>query len=91
MVAVVVAVVFTATEPATRLLLVTSVSRISERGCIDFPSFLHVLWKTVGVDHTEELKDVFALFDSNSDGYIGAKELYDIMMKLGVGTSQVRV
>ena len=53
-------------------------------GKVDFPEFLTMMTsKVTEVDTEKEIKEAFKLFDKDSDGYISAEELRNIMMNLG--------
>ena len=44
----------------------------------------------ISIDPEEELHEVFCIFDQNSDGFITADELYEMLKKLGESITVVR-
>lgn len=45
----------------------------------------------MSVDRVAELKEVFSVFDTNSDGLIGVEELYDVLTRLGETVKRVNI
>ena len=53
-------------------------------GTIDFGEFVQMMSRKVQDADTEaELREAFSVFDKDGDGFIGARELLDVMSQLG--------
>ncbi len=66
--------------------LIEMISSVDDNGDheIDFPEFLTLMKSRIGKrDHDDELREAFAVFDSDGSGAIDRKELKRLMKKLG--------
>lgn len=52
-------------------------------GSIDFDEFVDIFARKVTIDPEAELKEVFCVFDSDHDGFISPRELFNVLCKLG--------
>ncbi len=57
---------------------------VDGNGIVEFEEFLELMAKKLkGPDSTQELKDVFDVFDRNGNGAFGHEELKVVMMNMG--------
>lgn len=63
---------------------IKSICLFKGNGTIDFGEFVQMMSRKVQDADTEaELREAFAVFDKDGDGFIGATELLQVMSQLG--------
>ena len=61
----------------------------ADSGTVNFEEFLQLMKGNTNINPETELREVFAVFDLNSDGVISSEELHTVLNNLGEGVGKV--
>ena len=69
--------------------MITTARLTAGNGSVDFDEFLKMMSNKMSSNPEIELREVFDVFDTNSDGLISSAELHDVLVRLGESVNMV--